>query len=99
MTTMEAQYGDRWTNVEKARYKCLVVREATSELSEAEQRELDSLETARAKFEDVRTPEEIIAEAQLRENYAKLLSSLKSLSLGKTQLGQIEAQQNEQGKN
>jgi hypothetical protein len=80
-----APLGDRWTNVEKTRYKRLAVRQATSEISKAEQQELDSLEATRAKFEDVRTAAEIIAEAQVRENYAKLLSSLKSLSLGKTQ--------------
>jgi hypothetical protein len=61
----------------------LVVQLASAELSEVQRKELDGLENARARFEDTRTAEEIIAEFQTRERYAKLLSSLKSASMDK----------------
>jgi len=73
---------ERWSQFEKRRYKKLVVKFAISELSETEKQELDSLETARSRFEDERTLEEIIAEFRSRENYAALLTSLKNASLG-----------------
>jgi hypothetical protein len=79
--TITAPGIERWAQREKARYKQVVVKFASSLLSDAEKQELDSLEVARARFEDERTPEEIIAEFRARQNYAALVSSLKNASL------------------
>jgi hypothetical protein len=73
---------EQWTEFEKRRYKNLVIKFATFELSETEKQELDGLEAARTRFEDIRSPEEIIAEFRTRQNYAAVLSSLKTASLG-----------------
>jgi hypothetical protein len=72
---------ERWTRQEKTRYRRLVVKSATSDLSQAEKQELDSLELARTQFEDARSPEEIFAEFRTRKLYANLLASLKDASI------------------
>lgn len=79
--TMPAPGIERWSQSEKRRYKQLVVKFASSNLSETEKQELDRLEVARARFEDERSPEEIIAEFRRRQNYSALITSLKSTSL------------------
>jgi hypothetical protein len=72
---------ERWTQLEKRRYKQLVVKFASSHLSDSERQELDRLEVARARFEDERSPEEILAEFRARQNYTALINSLKNASL------------------
>jgi hypothetical protein len=79
--TITAPGIERWTQREKGRYKQLVAKFASALLSDAEKPELDRLEVARARFEDERNPEEIIAEFRARQNYAALVSSLKNASL------------------
>ena len=73
---------ERWTKPEKNRYRKLVVKFASSGLSESEEKELRELELVRTRFEDSRTPSEIIDEFRTRRHYAELIASLKHASLG-----------------
>jgi hypothetical protein len=73
---------DRWTKTEKIRYRKLLVKFASSVLSDAEQKEFRELELARTRFEDPRTSKEIIAEFRIRRLYADLNASLMNVSTG-----------------
>ncbi len=72
---------EQWTQIEKRRYKQLVVKFATAALSKVEQGELDRLEAARSRFEDARSTEEILGEFRKRQAYAALIASLKNASI------------------
>lgn len=79
--TIPAPGVEEWTQREKKRYRQLVSKFARSLLSESEKVELDSLEVARARFEDGRSSEEILAEFRSRQIYSALLASLKNASI------------------
>jgi hypothetical protein len=70
----------QWTQREKRRYKQLVSKFARSLLSDSEKLELETLEVARNRFEDERSPDEILSEFRSRQTYAALLTSLKNAS-------------------
>jgi hypothetical protein len=69
----------KWTRADKTRYKQLVVKWSMmpSALSAEETKELETLETRRSKFEDIRSAEELIAEFRTRRVYANLLASMR----------------------
>lgn len=73
---------NRWTRIEKDRYRKLVVKFASAGLSETEENELNELEIARSRFEDQRSSQEIIEEFRMRRLYAGLLTSLANASAG-----------------